>query len=123
MEIKLKQLENQKPAYQEMKTYEIHLYGRSNDLPDRDFYSFCTLVSTDGYSRLGWMPNTAQQHVNPLIAGENDPVTTKNVKEADVAKMIKQILLFQTKKDIPLESILENYGRVVNQVLGDFKKI
>ena len=83
-------------------------------------YGFCTLVSMDGV--VAWMPDTEQQHVNPQYrGGENPhPVWVDGVNKWDSGRIIQQILLFQTKQHVPLETIIEEHKPLIGRILADF---
>ena len=99
--------------YNCLKRYEIPINGRQ--------YGFWTLVSQDG--AIAWMPDNEQQHVNPQHGGgtNSHPVLVDSVNKWDVGRIVGQILLFQTKNQIPLEDIVSKYVPLVTQILNDFQ--
>jgi len=99
--------------YNCLKRYEIPINGRQ--------YGFWTLVSADGV--IAWMPDNEQQHVNPQKRGGENPhhVLIDSVDKWDVGRIIQQILLFQTKQSIPLETIVDAHKPTITKVLKDFQ--
>ena len=97
--------------YSHLKRYEIPLNGRP--------YGFWTLVSRD--NKVAWMPDSEQQHVTFDYNGNRDPVKLSDVSESDIARIIRQILLFQIKKQTPLEEVLREHKLLITRILSDLK--
>lgn len=99
--------------YEDVGNYEIYITGTPYGVSEYVPYSFFTLVSKDG--NVAWMPDNEQQHVNP------QPLNVVNIAETGVAQIIQQILLFKTKEDVSLESIIEKHKQLIKQILSDFR--
>jgi len=92
--------------------YKILINGRD--------YGFYTLVGTN--EEVVWMPDSEQQHVNfEYNGGNKGPTKLSEVSEWDVGRMIKQMILIQTKKQTPLEDIVSRHKEVITRILQDFK--
>lgn len=100
---------------------DFHYLGLRNTTIEGRPYEFYT-VARDRTA--AWMPATEQQHVNPVYRGEDtsNTVDVKDVNIHDVARIIQQIILFQTKRTIPLETILSDirYKQLRQKVLQDY---
>ncbi len=99
--------------YKEIGTYSIPIDGKQ--------YPILTLVKIDG--TISWMPDNEQQHVNPQYKddGSEFPVKIDEISEIDMANILNDVFLIRTKKDVPLEVILEKHSHLVNRMLTDFK--
>ncbi len=77
-------------------------------------YEFCTLMRFDG--ELAWMPDTAQQHVNP-----QKNVKLPGIREDDIGKIIQEIYAFKAKENVILESILTTHKPLIKKIFKDYK--
>jgi len=100
---------------------DFHYLGLRNTTIEGRPYEFYTIARG---RTAAWMPATEQQHVNPVYRGE-DPFNTVDVKDVnmdDVARIIQQIILFQTRRTVPLKTILSDikYEPLRKEVSRDY---
>ena len=95
--------------------YEISMLGTEYTKKGKyGQYEFCTLIRFDG--EIAWMPDTAQQHVNP-----QKNVKLPDVGEEDIGKIIQEIYAFKAKEKVILESILATHKYLIKKILKDYK--
>lgn len=101
--------------YWDVKDYEISILGTEYTEKGDGPYKFCTLV--EKYSKeIAWMPDTAQQHVNP-----QKNVRLPDIREEDIGKIIQEIYAFKSKEKVILESILTTHKPLIKKILKDYK--
>ena len=109
-------------------------------------HGFYTLVGKNGI--VAWMPDNEQQHLNPqyrktikipidfsnlpsqdvdalvdkiLKAQGSDPVTIDDITQVDVARMLKDVVLFKTKRQMSIRKILTVHETLIERMLHDLR--
>lgn len=97
--------------YNYVRRYDIGIDGTR--------HSFYILASKDGFA--AWMPDNEQQHVNIGYNGASGPAKLNAVTRWDVAKMLSELALIKSKKQIPLEDIIGEHDQLIKRILQDFQ--
>ena len=99
--------------YTNFKRYEIPINGQP--------YGFYTASSADGI--IAWLPDNEQQHLNPQYRNGigNTGITPKTMTRDDIIRMLAQVLLFQTKRQVSQAEVERNHRTLADEVEKGFR--